>query len=183
MDVEASSQMEAIQIANNTLDLKRLFGSIQTGQPTLLPGALACEFVDITEYLVEEEGDYEYTRCQWYKSDDLKPKSYHTSSDNQRLGRLHVYGQHTHHDEVYIVADHIGLIRLRDTIVRALHDQMGTQLVMTSDGEGYTLIVLRRDSQKDWERLQLPYMADWIRKCEENKTHPADLLDDTRKIR
>jgi hypothetical protein len=95
---------------------------------------------------------------------------------NHRRGRLHVYGQQAHHDELYVVGDHAGLIHLRDALVRALRDGVGTGVAMPVDGEGYDLIVIRCDSQADWERLRLPYTADWLVERERSKPHPADLL-------
>lgn len=95
---------------------------------------------------------------------------------NPRRGTLHVYGQQAHHDELYIVGDHAGLVHLRDALVRALRDGVGTGVAMPADGEGYDLIVIRCDRQADWERLRLPYTADWLVECERRKAHPADLL-------
>jgi hypothetical protein len=94
----------------------------------------------------------------------------------QRMGRLHIYGQQAHHDELYIVGDHAGLIYLRDALVRALRDGVGTGVVMTADGEGYELIVVRCDRPAGWERLRLPYTADWLVERERDKVHPADML-------
>jgi hypothetical protein len=95
---------------------------------------------------------------------------------NSPRGRLHVYGQPAHHDELYLVGDHAGLIHLRDALVRALRDGVGTGVAMSADGEGYDLIVIRCDRQADWERLRLPYTADWLGEHERSKAHPVELL-------
>jgi hypothetical protein len=95
---------------------------------------------------------------------------------SRRLGTLHVYGQPAQHDEVYLVGDHAGLIHLRDALVLALRDGVGTGVAMSADGEGYDLIVIRCDSQAYWEHLRLPYTADWLIERERDKAHPASLL-------
>jgi hypothetical protein len=94
----------------------------------------------------------------------------------RQIGRLHVYRQQAHHNELYIIGDHAGLIHLRDAIVRALRDGMGTGVAMPADGESYELIVVRCDRPVDWERLRLPYTADQLVARERDKMHPADML-------
>lgn len=73
---------------------------------------------------------------------------------------LHVYAQDGPHDEVYIVGNRDGLGRLLRAIECALKDEKGDCVAMTSDGEHFVAIVLRRDDplvSDVWQKLVLPY--------------------------
>ena len=84
---------------------------------------------------------------------------------------LHVYEHYAHHDDVWIVGNVDGLLALRNAVDAALHhvDGVGHADVMVSDGEGFAVNVVCDDSdwQGDtWQRLLLPYTADYARSNE-----------------
>ena len=78
---------------------------------------------------------------------------------------LHVYGQYSKHDEVYIVGNKEALTKLRDSLNSALSkkfDEEGVELhaieFMTGDGEGYEMHIIRNDTAwTGWSKLGLPY--------------------------
>lgn len=70
---------------------------------------------------------------------------------------LHVYAQGMQHDEAVIVGNINGLKLLREAIDAAISDQQhGSTDVFTSDGEGYTLHILRAN-EAEANNLELPY--------------------------
>lgn len=54
---------------------------------------------------------------------------------------IHLYGQHSEHDEAFIIGTRDALIALRKAIDAALEAQEATAEVYANDGEGYDLIV------------------------------------------
>lgn len=81
---------------------------------------------------------------------------------------LHVYGQEGPHDDVVILGNRDGLTALRDTINRVLVGtkaqgvalSVGPREPMTSDGEGFGLVVMRDDTEwqeATWQAYALPY--------------------------
>ena len=91
-------------------------------------------------------------------------------SDNLPL--LHIYGQEIAHDDVQIIGNREGLLRLlyalQDELFGAfIADDPGD--VMTADGEYYHINVTQNDSEwlngGPWSQLELPYsdkgIIDW----------------------
>ena len=77
---------------------------------------------------------------------------------------LHIYGQRAHHDEVFIVANPLGLERLRAAVEQALlSGQGGITEALVNDGEAYDVIVRVDDSPwttgSTWSRRAVPYTA------------------------
>lgn len=69
--VEASNQVEAIEIAQQDVDLEGIFSGLQTGQEDDTV-CLACEYADeVTSFLVDEIGDKEYEHTTAYKADGV----------------------------------------------------------------------------------------------------------------
>ncbi len=85
---------------------------------------------------------------------------------------LHVYGQGSQHDDVWIVGDREGLLRLRGAIDESLFFQdRRTRETFTADGEGYTVHVRVMDPAT-LDALRLPYTD--LDLPREGK-HPAEL--------
>ena len=76
---------------------------------------------------------------------------------------LHVYGQYSQHDTVYITGNRAALRQLAGILSQVSLSDTGTKLetgFMTADGEGYDVHILLEDSswQADyWAKLGLPY--------------------------
>jgi hypothetical protein len=73
---------------------------------------------------------------------------------------LHVYGQYSQHDEVEIVGNRNALVALQIVIDHALKFGVAETTQMTSDGEGYGVVVKLDDKPWDspaWETKHLPY--------------------------
>lgn len=70
-----------------------------------------------------------------------------TQVDYDALEWLHVYGQYSYHSEATIRGTIAGLTALREAISKALEGGKGCARVIASDGEGYSLQVLRVNTQ------------------------------------
>ncbi|MHA2427584.1 MAG: hypothetical protein ACXADB_06140 [Candidatus Hermodarchaeia archaeon] len=66
---------------------------------------------------------------------------------------LHIYSQWQWHDSAHIVGDEEALKRLRDAIDNALEWGSDYTEAMTSDGEGFRVIIVKGDV----DELTLPY--------------------------
>lgn len=88
------------------------------------------------------------------------------------MSLLHVYGQYEWHNTVWIVGDPDALTALRDAINDALVNREGSAETMTSDGEGYHAIVLKR-GREDIDTLCLPYTSPI---CIPSGVHPQKLI-------
>ena len=80
---------------------------------------------------------------------------------HERPGVVHVYGQDSEHQDVYIVGDVKALELLRDAINTALANGLGQTNVTPSDGETYTIHVVRHETNR-MDALTLPYYG-WER--------------------
>src|SRR3546814_12191304 len=61
-----------------------------------------------------------------------------------KIGWLHLYGQHLWHDEAYIAGDRAGIEMLRDALNEALGAAAGVSMAadaFAGDGEGYNVSV------------------------------------------
>jgi hypothetical protein len=74
------------------------------------------------------------------------------------MDTVHLYAQYSNHDEAVIVANKVGLIRLRDAINDALESGNSGVGTFTSDGEGYHLLVI---CQEHFDDVRMPYTADY----------------------
>lgn len=97
----------------------------------------------------------------------------------EEIPLLHVYGQRAWHDEVYIVGNKQGLEILLVAVKQAIKESRGEadNLVFTADGEGYGVIVLRRDDPwpKGWSRVALPYTGDCAKDKRDDVLRPENL--------
>lgn len=78
----------------------------------------------------------------------------------ERVRLLHVYAQRRWHGELRIVGNRNALVALRDAIDAALVNGVTTTSAMTTDGEGYPVIIEPDHSRWDsrsWESRKLPY--------------------------
>lgn len=66
-----------------------------------------------------------------------------TAVEWDKMEWLHVYGQHTYHSEATIRGTVEGLTALRSAIDAAIADGTGAGRVIASDGEGYSVEVVR----------------------------------------
>lgn len=82
-----------------------------------------------------------------------------SEQENGPIGWLHIFAQHSHHDEPRIVGTPEGLTILRDTLTKALeHHEAESPNVFTNDGEGYSVVVTCAD---DIEDQQTPYLINY----------------------
>lgn len=91
---------------------------------------------------------------------------------------LHVYGQHHWHDEVIILGNKKALGALARALEKAIKSGRGeTGDLYTADGEGYIVVVLRRDETwpEGWEHLALPYTDDCARERRGDAVWPWEL--------
>lgn len=68
---------------------------------------------------------------------------------NNMPGLIHIHGQQFPHDDVLIVGNREGLLRLRNAIDMAINGTMNDVEVMTQDGECYYLYVRMNDN--NWQ--------------------------------
>lgn len=73
---------------------------------------------------------------------------------------LHVYAQKAWHEQATIVGTEAAIKRLRDACNEALASSPGVDEFETTDGEGYTLVVIVTDDDSWWEQFKLPYTDD-----------------------
>lgn len=104
------------------------------------------------------------------------------------LNFLHIYAQHTHHKEAFIVGNKEGLLELRAAIDEALINGQGKGDFFPSDEEGYdTYVSLIADEDEDlFNSLEMPYteqFGDCNSNChfvnikkDENAPHPPSIL-------
>lgn len=84
---------------------------------------------------------------------------------------VHIYGQDQWHSPAAISASRHGLELLRAAIDEALEQGVGVASLMTDDGEGYALVVMREgpDTMGEWTAVELdrglPYSDD-IASCQ-----------------
>jgi hypothetical protein len=71
---------------------------------------------------------------------------------------VHLIAQYAHHDNAAIVANKLGLIRLREAIDEAIETGSSGVGTFASDGEGYILLVSCVD---DFDGISMPYTADY----------------------
>jgi hypothetical protein len=69
----------------------------------------------------------------------------------------HLYGQGMWHDNAYVVANRIGLEKLREAIDIALNNGEFRMSSSTSDNEGYDLFISCVPDNFDWDSIEMPY--------------------------
>ena len=70
---------------------------------------------------------------------------------------LHIYAQHSHHHESFIVGNRKALIELRNLIDKALVNNTSVGNFFPSDEEGYELYVGVVESEDTFNSLEMPY--------------------------
>ncbi|MCR4293612.1 MAG: hypothetical protein NUV76_12135 [Candidatus Kuenenia sp.] len=75
---------------------------------------------------------------------------------------VHIYGQHSHHMEVFILGNKQGLISLRNAINEAVYSgkKEAEVEVYCNDGEGYD-VYIKMVNDKNIDKLPVPYTADY----------------------
>ena len=73
---------------------------------------------------------------------------------------LHVYSQYGSHDDAVIVGTKDALIKLRHAIDNAIEVGNGQCSSFTADGEGFTTVVMHRESKHYYQNVGLPYASD-----------------------
>ena len=111
---------------------------------------------------------------------DVNEEDLDTGPPQEHL--LHIYTQPFWHSEAFLVGNRAGLLRVRQAIDDALTSPRGlgqtpdgSGCVMTGDGEGYRLIVIRTDADATWVRLALPYTDDAAAEKRPGALSPGDL--------
>jgi hypothetical protein len=102
--------------------------------------------------------------------DHINPDGKDLSGKKADIALLHVYGPYTYHDQVMIVGNTEGLMRLLDVIRKALTNDAEqdravssmpiNEAVFHTDGEGYQVVVIRQDADwqsKEWDEMLCPY--------------------------
>lgn len=82
---------------------------------------------------------------------------------------VHVYGQESFHDDVWIVADREGMERLYSSMGEIINGSGGLQQsfeTCVNDGEGYSIHV-KFDNTINMGKYSVPYSADYA--CEKRK--------------
>jgi len=70
---------------------------------------------------------------------------------------MHIYAQNHWHDEVHIVADTSSLVALRAAIDDAIATGSGQSFAFVGDGEGYAVLIAKRDDAELYDNLAVPY--------------------------
>lgn len=86
---------------------------------------------------------------------------------------LHLHGHYDNHSPSLIEGNRDALELLRDAINVALGATVGQATVFVNDGEGYDVVVLKRE---DMERATLPYQAEWHSNAPINDISGWDLV-------
>lgn len=76
---------------------------------------------------------------------------------------LHIYSQRYPHDEAVIIASSSGLVRLKESIEKALEIGEDDCVVTTPDMESYEIkVILSEENWRTefWQRIQYPYSED-----------------------
>ena len=99
----------------------------------------------------------------------------------QKMRILQNYGQSQWHSQAFLLANRDGLLALKGAIDRILETDNKSDYVNSyvSDGEGYTLLIGKVDSEKGdeiWNEIDLPYDEE-IAKSKETK-HPIEFIED-----
>lgn len=85
---------------------------------------------------------------------------------------LHVFGQESFHDDVYIVGTISELTRLRNTIDEAILNNFSVgRNFCVNDGEGYSVEVTKI-TDLEVDKLAVPYTALFAREKSENAVYP-----------
>ena len=96
---------------------------------------------------------------------------------------LHIYGQVSEHDSVYIVGNKEALTRLKYIIDKALlwlDMESVTENFMASDGEGYNVQIIYNEtkwSEDYWQLLGLPYTDSSSQDIRDNAIWPWEKED------
>lgn len=87
---------------------------------------------------------------------------------------IHVYGQHSYHDDVHIVGNKKSLIALRNAIDKAITSKTKSEkfVAFTNDGEGFDLEVIFCDEEDKFSRLVSPYFDELSRDNSDNLLFP-----------
>ena len=88
-----------------------------------------------------------------------------------------IYSQRHQHEEVYIVANREGLLKMKEAIDKALENEIGFATEFIVDGEGYDIIILNKNEHwqdESWQTLSLPYSEEYYHYGE--SIHPYGLL-------
>lgn len=70
---------------------------------------------------------------------------------------IHVYAQHSHHQESFIVGNKQALIQLRSLIDKALAEGTSKGVFFPSDDEGFDLYVAVVENEDLFQSLEMPY--------------------------
>jgi hypothetical protein len=94
------------------------------------------------------------------------------------MSKLHLYPQSGSHSDGWLVGDREGLTALRDAISRVLDEPppAARAQLFSSDGEGYSLVVVLQENPAVWDRLLLPYAK--LEDARKDATHPWSELDE-----
>jgi hypothetical protein len=86
---------------------------------------------------------------------------------------VHVYGQTAFHDDVHIVGNYEGILKLYCALTEAIQTDQSRVDVFASDGEGYTIKVKldRRLNMHDG-KYAVPYTAEYARETREDAIFP-----------
>jgi hypothetical protein len=67
---------------------------------------------------------------------------------------VHIHGQAYWHNDVYIVGNNEGLLKLKEAVDKAILEGMGKVSTFVNDGEGYDIVIKQVDNI---EKYAVPY--------------------------
>lgn len=89
---------------------------------------------------------------------------------------LHVHGQGGPHDAVTIVGTHKALEGLAQAIAQTLKAGAAAADMMTADGEGFRVVIVREDDDEAWNKARRPYSDEMFYDQRSHAEMPYDTL-------
>lgn len=73
----------------------------------------------------------------------------------------HVYSSGAWHEDAFIVAGTDALLKIKETIDKALQSGQSSCALFVNDGEGFDLIIVKTDDPAIKNKLRVPYTEDY----------------------
>lgn len=113
--------------------------------------------------------------------------------NNPQLAFLHIYPQYSWHDTVVIVGNKLALSALATILNRVARtgkpgiidrdnpehiklDEVTVDCCFVNDGEGFEIVVIPVEDSETWNRLPVPYTAEYIKPTKEEHKFLTNLL-------
>ena len=89
----------------------------------------------------------------------------------------HVYSPEAWHDDAFIVAGTDALLKIKETIDKAIAYGQGSCSLFVGDGEGFDLVIVKLDDSAKQNKMQVPYTDD-IASSQHGLSPDSDLIVD-----